>query len=202
MKNEKFFPKKVEFYRDKMPSYLSYKQRSDFSYSMQYLEYLKNEINQSLNTSVISKMLIKTYVVTSLSIIEMLLLQEIRKKGLQPRRLYDQPEIIKKKRVKIETDFYVFKKTKQKIVNKIILRPDFKSIIKIAINNGIFELSENHRNDLTILRRLRNKVHLNTDDINQEHDYNSFNFETYHLVNKYLKKILTYFLPKDSIEFL
>lgn len=75
---------------------------------MQYLEYLSKQLN-ALNISVISKMIIKSYVITAVSIIETLLLQELRHHNLQPRKEYAQ-EIIIKSEHKIENGFrYLYK---------------------------------------------------------------------------------------------
>lgn len=190
----------IDTYRQQLPYYFTYKQKSDIAYSMQYLEYLSRQLNAS-NSSVISKMIIKSYVITAVSIIETILLQELRHHNLQPRKMYAQENIIKSEH-KIENGFkYLYKTIKLKVTNQKIIRPPLDKIIKASVNHKLLGLEQIDRDSLDKLRHLRNKIHLNTDEAIIKHDYNSFNFDTYHLSIFYIYKLLKNYYNEELLNY-
>ena len=190
----------IDTYRQNLPYYYSYKQKSDIAYSLQYLEYLSEQVN-GLNTSVISKMIIKSYVITAVSLIETVLLQELRHYNLQPRKKYGKEIVIESSHKFENGSDYLFKNVKLKVTNQIIIRPSLDKIVKISIKNKLFGLSKKDEELLKKLRYLRNKIHLNTDEDNIKHDYNSFNFETYHLSRNYIFKLFRKYYNGEILNF-
>lgn len=190
----KFLAESIEFYRNSFPYYFTYKQKSDIAYSMQYLQYLNQRINNDENTQVISKMLIKSFVITSLSVIETTLLQELRHKKLQPRKMYNKQIILKSKKCYTIDTHYLLNLIKLKYSNHVIAKPSLELIIKKTIQNKLFDLDESDLGKLNSLRKLRNKIHLNTDTTIIDHDYNSFDFQSLELSKYYLIKIVSYYI--------
>jgi len=77
----KFYPTSIDLIRNKFLIKNNYPIISNISYTYQYIEYLDYKINKENNTTIIYKMLIKDYIVNSISIIEALfylLLKDLR----------------------------------------------------------------------------------------------------------------------------
>ena len=141
-------------------------------------------------------------VITAISIIEVILLQELRKNNLQPRKKYTQIESRVISAIKEDGILFNILQVKQKLSNHVIHRPGLEKIIKNAVKYKLFGLDKSNYLELNQLRKLRNKVHLETNETYASHDYNSFDFGTYHLVTKYLKIIFSQMLNEDVFDFL
>lgn len=68
----KFYPTSIDTIRNKFIIKNEYPIISNISYTLQYVEYLEYKLKNENNTTIIYKMLIKDYIVNSISIIEAL----------------------------------------------------------------------------------------------------------------------------------
>lgn len=57
------------------------------------------------------------------------------------------------------------------------------------------------KESLDKLRHMRNKIHLNTDEAVIKHDYNSLNFDTYHLSRNYISKLLKKYYNEELLNY-
>lgn len=73
---DRWYPQAVELYKasikmDENTDEIK-RMRSNFAYSMQYLEYIEKQIDELKLSSVLISMLYKTYIITGVGIIELL----------------------------------------------------------------------------------------------------------------------------------
>ncbi len=116
-KGSRWYPRSIGSYKRSIEITGSHKYvnplKSNFAYSMQYLEYLDKQMEELNLSSVILTMLFKTYIITALSIIEMLMEYQVKSTDNWP---YDEwesvsvfkgnPKNLNGKRTLIETNIY------------------------------------------------------------------------------------------------
>lgn len=150
---------------------------SNISYNMQYLEFLEKEFTELEVSSVIYVMLVKTYVVTSASIIEGLLTELTKRKGWKL-----DPDIRKELNIRKGTF-----EEKIKIIEEQCRKNDIDTSIISEIND---------------VRELRNRIHLQKGKSKNnetettirsiaDHDYSTFNEEIKIKTGNLLYKILS-----------
>jgi hypothetical protein len=175
--------------------------RKNLSYSMQYLEFLEKELDELHVSSVISVILIKTYVVTGMSLLEGIFTNIIKSRGwwkttdLQSViKLKSNPGNVGKEQYLVETE--IFKKV---------------SPYEIRMNlDGMIKILQHHHEALNVnylvypalkrLKDLRNRVHLQMLESTTDHDYNAFGPEVKEEMGAILYTILTSEMVSDMPE--
>jgi len=191
---EKWYPQSVDKYKEAVIINGAYHDiaclRSNFAYSMQYIEYLEKQIEEFKLSEVLSKMTYKSYIINAMSIIEMLFSYIIRSTNNWPtselielKRFKANPKILYKEQVVIET--IIYHKT-----DKYDKRLDFDSMIKKVETKGLLSINHDVFPLLKHLRQLRNKVHIQQGDSSTDHDYNNFNSNELMKTRKVLYDVL------------
>lgn len=153
----------------------------NLTYSMQYLEFLEKIFAELEVSSVLDAMLIKTYVITGMSVLEGIFANLIwknnlwRKESKHKLKGYGKSIALQKyEGEQIIVDIQVFKKDSSQPVDEIKLA----ELIQILENHtDILNIDSSLYAVLTRLRKLRNKVHLQNSDNIKDHDYNAFEDE-------------------------
>ncbi len=191
----RWYPQPVSKYKNaiRIPNDSDQNRRlnSNFSYSMQYIEFLEKQINELKLSEVLLTMLYKSYIITGMSIIELLfvyLLQSKKQWNMTEWELVScipaNPKQIVDETIKIETS--IFKK-----IPEVEMRMDLDSMIKRIEKKNLLTINHDVFPALKKLRELRNRVHLQSGNEATDHDYNNFGFEEIQMMRRILYAILT-----------
>lgn len=191
----RWYPQSIQTYKEsiKIPFDTSENKRlkSNFAYSMQYIEYIEKQLDELKLSEVLITMLYKSYIITGMGIIEMLLVY-----------LLKSTKNWKKDEWKISTTFMTNPKVENGIFTKVEtilyqkvplyeMRMDLDSMIKKVEKKNILSIEHNVFPALKKLRELRNRVHLQVGDGAYDHDYNNIGFEEIQMMRRILFTILT-----------
>jgi hypothetical protein len=159
---------------------------------MQYLEFLAFQLLESNFTTVIYKLIVKNYIITTSSILEMLFAYIIEVNDKLPKRKMNEGVLLEKTKVLQENETYYKVTRLSKVVNKKITRKELKFSTSIDLISKYNFLDINHEDKvvLTKIRKLRNRIHLNEGISHLDHDYNNFSYETYLTCKEVLIKIV------------
>ena len=166
--------------------------KSNFAYSMQYIEYIEKQLDELKLSSVLQKMLYKSYIITAMSVIELLFTNLLHETGnwnttdwKEFSEIISNPKEVDGKTVKVET--HLFHK-----VDTYEMRMDLDSMIKkIEKKNLITIINHSDFPAMKKLRELRNRVHLQIGEGAYDHDYNCFGLEQIQMMRRLLYTILT-----------
>lgn len=169
---------------------------SNIAYSLQYLEYLERQLAELRLSSVIWTMVIKNYVITSASIIEIVFYHIVKENGKLKQRLWKQGPLRDVKSLPPlpdGTEQKLSEVIQTKLSSPVVDTPKFESLISIVRDNHLLvDIDMNLHNGLfKTLRKLRNKVHLTTANDGHETDYWSFEISDYLRTKCILFQILT-----------
>ena len=173
----------------------------NLAYNMQYLEFLNFEFQELNLHSVIIAMLIKTYVITGMSIIEGLFTNIIRSHGWQKTSKYESLGTALTNEAEYSGEKYVIKTELLKPVEEHNTQMDFDALIKILNNHH--EALKVHHDVYPALKRLkdfRNRIHLQKNNADNDHDYNAFDFKVKNEMDSILYQILTSSMVTDTPE--
>ena len=164
---------------------------SNFSYSMQYIEYIEKQIDELNLSSVLITMLYKNYIITGMSIIELLFVYLLKSNGFWNQTEWEEyaeiksnPKEVNGEIIKAETRLY-----KRVTSHDIIMSLD--SMIKKVEKKNILTVQHEIFPVLKQLRELRNRVHLQLGEGAYDHDYNRIGFDEVQMMRRILYTILT-----------
>lgn len=169
----------------------------NLAYNLQYLQFLEKEIQELNVSSVIYSMLVKTYVITGMGIVEGIFSYVIKSNGWwktndEEEVLSSTSEITDKKGITYRIRTIVNKK-----VAPVNDKMNFDDMIK-CLKHHHKALSVDHLlyPQIDRVRDLRNRVHLQKGNNEKDHDYNAFDY----IVKKEMRNILYELLcsPKVS----
>ena len=197
-KNEvpnRWYPQSVDIYKAsiKIPKNTDEEKRmiSNFAYSMQYIEYIEKQIDELKLSSVLFTMLYKTYIITSMGIIELLFVYLLKSNGMWNQTEWEDyavfkanPKEVEGNTIKLETKLY-------KRVPLHDMRMDLDAMIKKVEKKHILTIKHDAFPALKQLRELRNRVHLQLGDGAYDHDYNGFGLNEIQMMRRILYTILT-----------
>lgn len=158
--------------------------RKNIAYSFQYLQYLDKLIlsEEEEHTTIIKKMLYKTFIITAFSILEAIIYHDLKKKGLikkEELKELEGSEIsnnIKNQKIVMKIKFF------EKITLKSEQKEEFlktKEIIKRAQDNNIFGVDADMYGKISRMNKLRDKVHIHISELQEDTDFNTFKKDTY-----------------------
>lgn len=148
----------------------------NLTYNMQYIEFLEKEFKELEVSSVLTAMLTKTYVITSVSILEAIFANLVWKNGL----------------------WLMDHKHPDKPAKEIKL---FRLIQILEKHPDILNRDPAFYKKLKALKELRNKIHLQSPKDSKDHDYTAFEDETLKLeMGAVLYEILTSKVITDAPE--
>ncbi|WP_054199466.1 hypothetical protein [Clostridium baratii] len=194
-KTEKWYPTPVYKYKNsiiiKEDFDSKYLFKNNFAYNMQYIEYLDKQLNDLKLTSVLITMLYKSYIITSMGIIELLFCYLLKSTGNWNTNMWEEvvkipanPKKLNGVETKIET--HIFEK-----VDEYDMRMDLDSMIKKIEKKRLLTIEHNVFPVLKRLRELRNRVHLHIGENQYDHDYNKFNHNEILMMKEILYTVLT-----------
>jgi hypothetical protein len=167
----------------------NYSTRRNIGYTLQYLESISKQLDSDKFSihSVVKTHLYKTFIISSVSIIECVLHYFIRANKLNDKEVFEEVKIIKSNEFKILEETY-------KVENVLFVKKDsfdvemnLNRLIRIADKKNLFKTdSRAIYNELGGLRKLRNKIHLSIINNRLDHDLNNFDRESYELTKKTL----------------
>lgn len=160
--------------------------KKNLAYNIQYLQYLKLLIENTNVTSVIKRMQIKSFIITSMSIIEEIFICLLRSKKLIPLIEWQEG---KHKYNKIDDNTIEVTYLKKKKIPKE-KKLTFDEAITLIEKNQTIKIIPSSYPVLVALKDLRNKLHLDKAKNCLESDYFSFNEYVYDITKLILFEIL------------
>lgn len=191
---QRWYPQPVSTYKSSIKVYGDYNTtnllRSNFAYSMQYIEYLEKQINELKLSDVLLTMLYKSYIVTAMGIIEALFVNLLHATDNWNTTTWEEIGSFKSNQKsiineEIMCETHMFKKT-----DEYEKRMDLDSMIKRIEKKHLISINHNDFPALKKLRELRNRVHLQLGNDAYDHDYNCFGFEQIQMSRRILYAIL------------
>ena len=149
--------------------------KKDLAYNLQYLQFQDRLIQDIKLSSVLYTQSIKTIVLVSCSIIESLLHYLLIKNGFYSTTEWEEKASFKGNQKKLDgedvrVDTVIFRK----LPNKKKKHMTFDAMIKCANSKKLFGKSKTMYEKLEILRKLRNRIHLQTADDRPGTDWTTF----------------------------
>lgn len=167
--------------------------RKNIVYSLQYLEYLQLQFLEVKLHDIIKSLLYKSYIVTSMGIIEGIFYFLLKSNNLYRKENWEQVgESIHTNQFKENGILKKYTITKyQKLETAKDGEMDFESIINKVQDKKLINLSGKAFPYIKHLKRIRNKVHLQINRYKNDTDYLTINEYDYLLTRYILYKILT-----------
>ena len=190
----RWYPQSVDRYKSAIliPNDTAQNRRlkSNFAYSMQYIEYLEKQLNELKLSDVIVTMLYKSYIITGMGLIELLFVYCLHNNNQWNKNEWElisnipaNPKNIDGNMIKAETSLY-------RKVPEYEMRMDLDSMIKRIEKKNLLSINHDIFPALKKLRELRNRVHLQSGDEATDHDYNNFGFSEIQMMRRILYAIL------------
>lgn len=166
--------------------------RSNIAYNLQYIEFLEKELEELNLSSVIYIMVVKNYVITSMSIIEGLFSNIVKSNDWWKTSNLESLGTTQSNETKFEDQKYVIKTEIMKKVEPYNVQMNLDELIKI-LDKHHSALGVDHLvyPALRRLKDLRNRVHLQKSEGNTDHDYNAFDYSVKNEMSRILFDILT-----------
>ena len=160
--------------------------KKNLAYNIQYLQYLSKNIAEEKTTSALYRMRYKTFVVTSMSVIEAIFIILLNERNLIPtvewkEGTHHHNNIDENT---IEVSF------KRKRISPQIKKINFDESIHLMQTNQILNASDAMYPVIRVLQDLRNRLHLDKANQLMDSDYNCFGEGTYKITKLVLYKIL------------
>lgn len=199
---DRWYPNSVENYRRAFRIDTSIENsralKSNIAYSMQYLEFLEKEMAELKLSDVIYIMLVKSYVVTGMSILEGLFTNIIKSNGWWKTTNLESIGTARANETRFGDNKYVIKTEILKRVPEHETRMDL-DVMKQILSRHHRALDVDHQvyPALKRLKNLRNRVHLQMLESNTDHDYNAFDYTVKEEMGSILYRILTSSMVTD-----
>ena len=163
----------------------------NIAYNLQYIQFIEKELKELEVSSVIYTMLVKTYVITGIGIIEGVFSYIIKKNGWW----------------KTKDEEVVFNSCAEQRTSEgqtILVRTEISRKVeayndKMTFDEMIKRLNKHHKAlgmdhllypQINRIRDLRNRVHLQKGENSTDHNYNAFNFKTKEQMQEILYAVL------------
>lgn len=149
--------------------------KSNLAYNMQYLEFLEKEMEELKISDVLYTMLIKTYVITGMSILEGLFVNIVKSNGWWKTETLESLGNTCSNETTFGADKVILRTEILKTVDAYPLQMNLDELIRVLSRHHQL-LQANHLvyPALKRLKELRNRIHLQKADNRLDHDYNAF----------------------------
>lgn len=193
---DRWYPNSVDNYRISFKIDTSIENskalRSNLAYSMQYLEFLEKEMSELKLSDVLYIMLVKSYVVTGMSVLEGLFTNIIKSHGWWKKNNLESLGTTQANETNFGDEKYVIKTEVLKKVPEYETQMDLEAMIQtlsrhhdaLGVDHLVYPV-------LKRLKNLRNRVHLQKLESNTDHDYNAFDYSVKEEMGSILYTILT-----------
>ena len=166
--------------------------KSNLAYSMQYLEFLEKEMAELKLSEVIYIMLVKSYVITGMSVLEGLFTNVIKSNGWWKTTSLESLGTTHASETKFGEEKYVVRTELLKRVNEHETRMDLEAMIQVlSYHHEALGVDHLVYPALKRLKVLRNRVHLQMLESDTDHDYNAFDYTVKKEMGSILFAILT-----------
>lgn len=163
----------------------------NLAYNLQYIQFLEKEMKELELSSVLCTMLIKTYVITGIGIIEGIFSYVIKSNGWW--RTNDEEVVLnsESQQTNKEGDTLVVRVEISRKISPYKDRMTFDEMLK-CLKNHHKALSVDHLlyPQLNRIRDLRNRVHLQKGEGEKDHDYNAFDYSIRNEMRQILYNVL------------
>lgn len=162
----------------------------NIAYSLQYLQFIELELKELKLHTVIAKHLFKTFIITAMSIIEVIFDYIVQMNGKQDTKEWQETELgtneIEHNGKQCKCKVVIM----EKLPKPETVEMKFYKLIDLVEQHRLIPFRTKGYKDLRILKDIRNKIHLSANEM-KDSDYYAVN-ETYYLFAKqYLYFILT-----------
>jgi len=166
--------------------------KSNLAYSLQYLEFLEKEFAELNVSSVVYIMLVKTYVITGMSILEGLFSNIVKANGWWKTFDLESLGTVQANEKCFAGNDYVVKTEILRKVPPFTLQMNLDEFIKIlSRHHQALQVDHLVYPALKRLKELRNRIHLQKNEDQYDHDYNAFDFRVKKEMGAILYCILT-----------
>ncbi|WP_066923101.1 hypothetical protein [Murdochiella massiliensis] len=194
--NERWYPNSIATYKCSLKINMRMENaqalRSNLAYNLQYIEFLEKELVELQLSNVLYTMVIKSYVITGMSILEGLFTNIIKSNGWWKTLDLESLGTTQSNETNFSGQNFVIKTEILKKVEPYSVQMNLDELIKI-LDRHHEALSVNHLiyPALRRLKDLRNRIHLQKSEGNTDHDYNAFDYFVKKEMGKILFDILT-----------
>ncbi len=165
---------------------------SNIGYSLQYLEYLDNQLSTLSHHSTILTHIQKSFVVTGMSIVESIVWYVLKKNGFQKTEEWDLVSEQKTNTFEISDENHRIKNIlEKKLESPKDVEASLMWMIKKVEKKKLIGIDGQVYKDLNYLRNLRNKVHIHVVQHDADTDWNAFSVKELKLMKKALYGVLT-----------
>ena len=165
---------------------------SNIAYNLQYIEFLEKELEELNLSSVIYIMVVKNYVITSMSILEGLFSNIIKSNGWWKTSNLESLGTTQANETTFSGQKYIIKTEIIKKSDPYMIQMNLDDLIKILDkHHSALEVDHLVYPALRRLKNLRNRVHLQKSEGNTDHDYNAFDYSVKNEMSEILHDILT-----------
>ena len=166
--------------------------RSNLAYSMQYLEFLEKEIAELAVNSVIYTMIVKSYVITGMSILEGLFSNIIKSRGWWKTSDLESLGTTRANETTFDGDKIIVQTELLRKVEPYPVQMNLDELIKIlSRHHEALKVDHLVYPALKRLKDLRNRIHIQKAECDTDHDYNAFDFSVKKEMGAILYEILT-----------
>ncbi|SHM92245.1 hypothetical protein SAMN02746066_03902 [Anaerosporobacter mobilis DSM 15930] len=165
--------------------------RKNIAYSLQYMQYLELQLDELNLHNVIITMIYKNYIITGTSIIEGIFCYLLKSSDLWKQKLWELDSVIKSNEYKQNSMKYKLETFIYKKIDPVDDEMNFDSMIKKMESKNILSLNHKAYPYIKKLKRLRNKVHLQINEHEDDTDWFNFNYIDYLWMRYVLHKVLT-----------
>lgn len=164
---------------------------SNIAYNLQYIEFLEKELEELNLSSVIYIMVVKNYVITSMSILEGLFSNIIKSNGWCKTSNLESLGTTQANETTFSGQKYIIKTEILKKTEPYLIQMNLDDLIKILDkHHSALEVDHLVYPALRRLKNLRNRVHLQKSEGNTDHDYNAFDCSVKNEMSEILHDIL------------
>lgn len=180
--------------------------QSNIAYNMQYIEFLEKELSELKVSDVLYTMIVKTYVITAMSVLEVIFANLIKSNGWWKKTNLESLGTTQANETKFGDDKLIVKTELLKKVEPYELQMNLDEFIKILSSHHLaLEVDHLIYPALRRLKDLRNRIHLQKVESRTDHDYNAFDNSILEEMRKILYDVLSsekVCRNKNVIEFL
>lgn len=180
--------------------------QSNLAYSMQYLEFIEKEFSELDVSSVIYVMLVKTYIITGMSVLEGIFSNIIKSNRWWKMSDVESMGVAQTNETKFDGEKMIVKTELLKKVDPYPVQMNLDELIKILDrHHKVLDVNHLVYPALKRLKNLRNRVHLQKAENSTDHDYNAFGVDEKKEMGRILYEILTSKMVTDmpqTFEFL
>lgn len=189
-KEDKWTPLSIDTIRNAISLPMNYSIEKNIAYNIQYLQFISKQLNELRLTSVLKKMLYKTYIITGMAVLEAIFYCALKEKGYLAKESWKTEKKYISNEIGPDDNRTRIVSEVQKKYEPEEVRQNLDSLINKVKSKKIFSTKIITSDLLENYRELRNKIHIYICNDTSESDYNSFKEIDYVVMKVILKKFI------------